>query len=114
IKRFSKNKFVFEKNPTIVTFPVQSLDMSPYVEGAKEGEPILYDLVANIIHESTAKKGTTGGAKGEAGEEGHLYKVQIRDKARNEWVQVQDLFVEEIRSEILFLGETYIQVNTSL
>ncbi|KAK6334085.1 hypothetical protein TWF696_002587 [Orbilia brochopaga] len=108
IKRFSKNKFVFEKNPTIVTFPSTSLDMSPYVEGATE--PIWYDLTANIVHESVARKGTTSGAKGEAGEQGHAYKVQLKDKARDEWVQVQDLFVEEIRKEILFLGESYIQV----
>lgn len=114
IKRFSKNKFVFEKNPTIVTFPVRSLDMSPYAEPVvgemSSGGPIWYDLVANVVHESVTKKGTTGGAKGEAGEEGHVYKVQMRDKARDEWFQVQDLFVEEIRKEILFLGESYIQV----
>ncbi|KAF3937598.1 hypothetical protein ABW19_dt0201956 [Dactylella cylindrospora] len=108
IKRFSRNKFVFEKNPTIVTFPSTSLDMSPYVEGATG--PIWYDLTANIVHESIPKKGTTSGAKGEAGEEGHAYKVQLKDKARDEWVQAQDLFVEEIRKEILFLGESYIQV----
>ncbi|KAF3920579.1 hypothetical protein ABW21_db0200846 [Orbilia brochopaga] len=107
IKRFSKNKFVFEKNPTIVTFPSTSLDMSPYVEGATE--PIWYDLTANIVHESVARPGTTN-TKTEAGEQGHAYKVQLKDKGRDEWVQVQDLFVEEIRKEILFLGESYIQV----
>ncbi|EWC46270.1 hypothetical protein DRE_04441 [Drechslerella stenobrocha 248] len=108
IKRFSRNKFVFEKNPTIVTFPSTSLDMSPYVEGATG--PVWYDLVANVVHESIARKGTTGGAKGEAGEEGHAYKVQLKDKARDGWVQAQDLFVEEVRKEILFLGESYVQV----
>ena len=51
IKRFSKNKFVSERNPTIVTFPSpRSLDMSPYVEPNPEiwppGEPIIYDLVS--------------------------------------------------------------------
>ncbi|EGX50386.1 hypothetical protein AOL_s00076g150 [Orbilia oligospora ATCC 24927] len=108
IKRFSKNKFVFEKNPTIVTFPSTSLDMSPYAEGATG--PIWYDLTANIVHESVARKGGPSGVKSEAGEEGHAYKVQLKDKARDEWVQVQDLIVEEIRKEILFLGESYIQV----
>ena len=54
IKRFSKNRFVSERNPTIVTFPSpHGLDMSPYVEPnpniCSPGEPILYDLVANII-----------------------------------------------------------------
>ncbi|EGE06061.1 snRNP assembly factor [Trichophyton equinum CBS 127.97] len=54
IKRFSKNKFVAERNPTIVTFPSpHGLDMSPYVEPDPSvwppGEPITYDLVANVI-----------------------------------------------------------------
>ncbi|DAA75266.1 TPA_exp: Uncharacterized protein A8136_2017 [Trichophyton benhamiae CBS 112371] len=54
IKRFSKNKFVAERNPTIVTFPSpHGLDMSPYVEPdpsvCPPGEPIIYDLVANVI-----------------------------------------------------------------
>ncbi|KAH8693610.1 putative snRNP assembly factor [Talaromyces proteolyticus] len=59
IKRFSKNKFVSERNPTIVTFPSpRSLDMSPYVEPNPNiwppGEPIIYDLVANIILDADA------------------------------------------------------------
>lgn len=54
VKRFSKNKFVSERNPTIVTFPSPgSLDMSPYVEpdpsAYPPSEPIWYDLVANVI-----------------------------------------------------------------
>lgn len=58
IKRFSKNKFVAERNPTIVTFPSpKGLDMSPYVEPNPTiwppGEPILYDLVANVILDAT-------------------------------------------------------------
>lgn len=31
IKRFTKNNFFVEKNPTIVTFPIQGLDLSPYL-----------------------------------------------------------------------------------
>ncbi|KAL1965653.1 hypothetical protein VTN77DRAFT_5330 [Rasamsonia byssochlamydoides] len=59
IKRFSRNKFVAERNPTIVTFPSpRALDMSPYVEPNPEiwppGEPIIYDLVANIILDAAA------------------------------------------------------------
>jgi U4/U6.U5 tri-snRNP-associated protein 2 len=59
IKRFSKNKFVAERNPTIVTFPSpRSLDMSSYVEPNPEiyppGEPIIYDLVSNIILDADA------------------------------------------------------------
>lgn len=58
IKRFSKNRFVSERNPTIVTFPSpRSLDMSPYVEPNPSvhapGEPIFYDMVANVILDPT-------------------------------------------------------------
>lgn len=65
IKRFSKNKFVSERNPTIVTFPSpRSLDMSPYVEPNPElwppGEPIIYDLVSNIILDANAPTPGTG------------------------------------------------------
>ncbi|KAL1987672.1 hypothetical protein VTN96DRAFT_2913 [Rasamsonia emersonii] len=65
IKRFSRNKFVAERNPTIVTFPSpRALDMSPYVEPNPEywppGEPIIYDLVANIILDASAPTPGTG------------------------------------------------------
>lgn len=103
IKRFSKNRFVSERNPTIVTFPSpRSLDMSPYVEPNPEiwppGEPILYDLVANIIldpmitapggTEDAAEKGVNaasgGGASSSgagAGTEKVSWLVQLHDKA---------------------------------
>lgn len=72
VKRFSKNRFVSERNPTIVTFPsTRSLDMSPYVEPNPAiwppGEPILYDLVANVILDPTV---TAPGAREEAAEKG--------------------------------------------
>ncbi|KAL2833437.1 cysteine proteinase [Aspergillus cavernicola] len=101
IKRFSKNRFVSERNPTIVTFPSpRSLDMSPYVEPNPNiwppGEPILYDLVANIILDPTitapggtedaAEKGVNAasGASSSgagAGSEKVSWLVQLQDKA---------------------------------
>ena len=110
VKRFSKNKFVEERNPTIVTFDVRNLDMSPYVEPNPAihlpGEPIWYDLVANIVHE--AVRGREDSVEGEA--EKHAWKVQMRDRGRDEWVQIQDLFVEKMQKELLYLGESYLQV----
>lgn len=72
VKRFSKNRFVSERNPTIVTFPSpRSLDMSPYVEPNPalwpHGEPIFYDLVANVILDPTV---TAPGGRDEAAEKG--------------------------------------------
>ena len=44
-----------------------------------------------------------------------MWKVQLRaGSGENEkWFQIQDLIVEEIRKEMIFLGETVIQVPIS-
>ncbi|KAL4890906.1 snRNP assembly factor [Aspergillus ambiguus] len=102
VKRFSKNRFVSERNPTIVTFPsTHSLDMSHYVEPNPDiwppSEPILYDLVANIIldpmvtapgatEDAAADKGVNaaGGSSSSgagAGSEKVAWHVQLHDKA---------------------------------
>ncbi|KAI0422105.1 hypothetical protein F5X98DRAFT_326863 [Xylaria grammica] len=111
IKRFSKNKFVSERNPTIVTFDARvGLDVSPYVEPSPTdhppGEPIWYDLVANVTHEAVRAKEDVA----DTGEERKTWKVQLKDKGRDEWVVCQDLFVEEIQKELLYLGESYLQI----
>ncbi|KAL2040068.1 hypothetical protein N7G274_006971 [Stereocaulon virgatum] len=110
IKRFSKNKFVTEHNPTIVTFPTRSLDMSPYVEPNPSmhspGEPIWYDLVANVTHEAVRTRDDS--VEGEA--ERKVWRVQIRDRARDEWLEIQDLYVQGIVAETLFTKESYLMV----
>lgn len=68
----------------------------------------VYDLIANVIHESVA--GTT------RDKENTVWKVQLRASGSSEnekWFQIQDLIVEEIRKEMIFLGETVIQVLIS-
>ncbi|KAG7149695.1 mRNA-splicing protein ubp10 like [Verticillium longisporum] len=112
VKRFSQNKFVSERNPTIVTFDARNLDMAPYVEPNPAehppGEPIWYDLVANVVHEAVrARREDVADA---VSEERKTWKVQLKDKGRDEWVVCQDLFVDKVQSELLYLGETYLQV----
>ncbi|KAM0335687.1 hypothetical protein ACHAQA_000737 [Verticillium albo-atrum] len=112
VKRFSQNKFVSERNPTIVTFDPRNLDVAPYVEPNPAehppGEPIWYDLVANVVHEAVrARREDVSDA---VGEERKAWKVQLKDKGRDEWVVCQDLFVDKVQSELLYLGETYLQV----
>ncbi|KAF3770813.1 hypothetical protein M406DRAFT_77581 [Cryphonectria parasitica EP155] len=110
IKRFSQNKFVSERNPTIVTFNARDLDVSPYVEPDPavhpSGEPIWYDLVANVVHEAVRLREDVA----DTGEERKTWKVQLLDKARGEWVVCQDLFVDKIQRELLCMGESYLQV----
>jgi U4/U6.U5 tri-snRNP-associated protein 2 len=110
VKRFSQNKFVSERNPTIVTFDARNLDMSPYVEpNPKEwppGEPIWYDLVANVIHEAVRTREDVV----DSGEERKTWKVQLKNKATGEWVVCQDLYVDKVQSELLYLGEAYLQI----
>ncbi|MCJ1451265.1 hypothetical protein MMC28_001601 [Mycoblastus sanguinarius] len=110
IKRFSKNKFVIEHNPTIVTFPTRSLDMSPYVEPNPKlhppGEPIWYDLVANVTHEAVRTRDDS--VEGEA--ERKVWRAQVRDRAREEWLEIQDLFVERVVTETLFTKESVLMV----
>lgn len=144
IKRFSANKFVSERNPTIVTFPSpRGLDMSPYVEPNPSihpvGDPIYYELVANIILDTTDVKGSSEDsnaadaarkAVGGEGEMGVSWKVQVRDKAAAwveahggegdgdgnssrslpEWLEIQDLVVKRAEAETLFTREGYLMV----
>lgn len=128
-KRFTKNMFVEEKNPTIVNFPLRGLDfreckvircahipatdgvfyVSVDLDAPSSQSSTVYDLIANITHESAA--GTT------RDKESTVWKVLLRAGAgggeNEKWFQIQDLIVEEIRKEMIVLGETILQVRVS-
>jgi U4/U6.U5 tri-snRNP-associated protein 2 len=133
IKRFSVNKFVSERNPTIVTFPSpRGLDMSPFVEPNPAlhppGEPIYYEMAANVILDASLGSGRGGedsnaadAANKAVGGEGErvAWKVQVRDKAAAadptaaglpEWLEIQDLWVQRAEAETLFTREGYLMV----
>ncbi|KAF8310573.1 cysteine proteinase [Clavulina sp. PMI_390] len=110
-KRFTKNHFVEEKNPTIVNFPVRGADFRDVLENTPPGTSTIYDLVANVTHESTA-----GTARDK---ENTAWKVHLRAPPLNtegneaseaRWLMMQDLIVEETAKELIFLGETVLQV----
>ncbi|KAK8058341.1 ubiquitin thiolesterase [Apiospora phragmitis] len=96
IKRFSTNKFESGRVPYVEPNPAEH----------PPGEPIWYDLVANVVHEATRAKEDVA----DTAEEKKTWKVQLRDKGRDQWVTCQDLFVEDTQRELLYLGETYLQV----
>jgi len=95
IKRFTKNTWFVEKNPTIVTSPLKSLDLKEYVKPGYKGST-KYDLVANICHEGEYGKG--------------FYKAQALNKATDQWYEIQDLVVKPILPQMIMLSESYIQV----
>ncbi|KAJ7597361.1 spindle pole body protein [Mycena floridula] len=105
-KRFTKNSFVEEKNPTIVNFPLRGLDFRDYVDAPESHSSTLYDLIANVTHESVA--GTT------RDKENTVWKVHLRAAGGGgdgeKWFLIQDLIVEETRKEMIFLGETVLQI----
>jgi len=105
-KRFTKNAFVEEKNPTIVNFPLRGLDFGEYVDAPYANTPTLYDLIANVTHESVA--GTT------RDKENTIWKALLRAAGgggeSEKWFMIQDLIVEETRKEMIFLGETILQI----
>lgn len=98
-RRFTKNNFFVEKNPTLVTFPVKNLELRDVMAGLPEG-PSKYDLVANVVHEGRAGQQTAQAA----------YKVHIQRKVENQWYEVQDLVVTDILPQMVALSETYFQV----
>jgi U4/U6.U5 tri-snRNP-associated protein 2 len=87
-----------------------SIQFSSDLDAPPSHPPTLYDLIANVTHESVA--GTT------RDKEHTVWKVHLRavgGGGENEkWFQIQDLIVEEIRKEMIFLGESILQVGRRL
>lgn len=103
IKRFTHTDFATEKNPTIVNFPLRSLDMAPFLAAGVDVEPqgTIYDLLVNVSHESVFNS---------VGDESHIYRTQIRDKACDKWIQMEGLFVQEIKKDVISIGESVLQI----
>lgn len=95
VKRFVKNQFFTEKNPTIVNFPVKGLDLGACMR-VPVGVPAVYDLTANVVHEGDVADGA--------------YKVQVLRRSEGLWYEVQDLQVTEVLPQVVALSEAYLQV----
>ncbi|XP_015191822.1 PREDICTED: U4/U6.U5 tri-snRNP-associated protein 2 [Polistes dominula] len=98
IKRFTRNTFFVEKNPTIVNFPVKNVDFGDILTPeVKSRHPYTtYDLVANIVHDGEPGQGT--------------YRVHILHRATGQWYELQDLHVTQILPQMITLTEAYIQI----
>ena len=98
-KRFENNSFFMEKNPTIVNFQLENLVLEEHglsnLKNKKENKKEkIYSLISNIIHD---------GKPGDAN-----FRVQIKNKERNEWFEIQDIHVQKILAESVAVCESYI------
>merc|ERR1712032_697150 len=137
LARFKNNRFNYEKNPTIVSFPVTNLDLSQYLYESKHShhteEDIRamdinqltdecltiiskkvpkhlehkYNLVANITHNIPAEVGREG--KINPLEEGS-YRCHVQHKASGKWYELQDLHVQEIMPQLIGVSESYLLI----
>ncbi|XP_044509686.1 U4/U6.U5 tri-snRNP-associated protein 2-like [Mangifera indica] len=100
VRRFTKNNFFVEKNPTLVNFPVKNLELKDYIPlpTPKENEKLRskYDLIANIVHDGKPEEG--------------FYRVFVQRKSEELWYEVQDLHVSETLPQMVALSEAYMQI----
>ncbi|GMS79808.1 hypothetical protein PENTCL1PPCAC_1983, partial [Pristionchus entomophagus] len=98
-KRFHKNQWFVEKNPTIVNFPISNVDLYECVAEDKKAslKYTTYDLLANIIHDGPPE---TGGR----------YRTQILHAGTWKWFEMEDLHVKDILPQMITLAESYIQI----
>lgn len=99
-KRFVRNNFFVEKNPTIVTFPVSNLDLKDCIPVPKQadGRPVRskYDLIANVCHDGKPGAGS--------------YRAHVYDKGDRNWFETQDLNVREVLPQQVSLSEALIMI----
>lgn len=100
MRRFTKNNFFVEKNPTLVNFPVKNLELKDYIPlpTPKQNEKLKskYDLIANIVHDGKPGEG--------------YYRAFVQCKSEELWYEMQDLHVTETLPQMVALSEAYMQI----
>ncbi|XP_043688986.1 U4/U6.U5 tri-snRNP-associated protein 2-like [Telopea speciosissima] len=100
MRRFTKNNFFIEKNPTLVNFPVKNLELKDYIPlpTPKENEKLRskFDLIANFVHDGKPGEGS--------------YRVFVQRKSEELWYEMQDLHVAETLPQMVALSEAYMQI----
>ncbi|KAK1443627.1 ubiquitin carboxyl-terminal hydrolase like protein [Babesia gibsoni] len=99
IKRFTRNNFFLEKNPTIISFPMKNLDLADYLDerAAKDDNgSTRYDLVCNVCHQGSPTAGS--------------YKIYTHHLPSGDWYELDDLLVTSVLPQFVAQSESYIQV----
>lgn len=94
LKRFENQRSFSDKIDATVKFPIEGLDMSPYLSYKKEGENDVYDLIAVDNH--------YGGLGG-----GH-YTAYCRNFIDGKWYYFDDSRVNEVSPENSIAGSAYL------
>ncbi|KAN0031805.1 hypothetical protein ACTFIV_005672 [Dictyostelium citrinum] len=91
VKRFSKNNFFVEKEPTIVNFPIKNLDLNDYLPpGSPKSK---FNLLATIKHEGDPNSGN--------------YSVYINHKGNDKWFEMHDLSIKETMPQLIAVSECF-------
>lgn len=94
IKRFNHTAFNAEKNCTMMNFPLRDLNVPLIKDGVVNYQK--YSLVASICHAGDHKDGK--------------YFVYVCSMGGKAWYMIEDLLVEEVDAQAVFLSEAYIQI----
>jgi hypothetical protein len=65
------------------------------LQASQKRERYVYDLIANVCYDPKQS----------------VYKVHVKNRATDQWYEIQDLYVQEIHPQTIFLSEVYIQVS---
>ncbi|KYQ92771.1 SAP DNA-binding domain-containing protein [Tieghemostelium lacteum] len=101
IKRFSENNFHWQKEPTIVNFPLKNLDLSEYLNIEQKET---YNLHSLIKHESNSL------VRYEGEPDDSKYSIYINHKATDKWFEFQDLVVKKTMTQLINVSECYLLV----
>ncbi|XP_055895796.1 ubiquitin carboxyl-terminal hydrolase 20-like isoform X1 [Biomphalaria glabrata] len=93
LKRF-RHEFYSSKIGTYISFPLEGLDMEPYLHRGCKDEVTMYDLVAIICHH-----GTAGG--------GH-YTAYCLNHLNDQWYEFDDQYVTEVDVDQVQNCEAYV------
>ncbi|GAV76094.1 UCH domain-containing protein/zf-UBP domain-containing protein [Cephalotus follicularis] len=98
MRRFTKNNFFTEKNPTLVTFHIKGISWERYIPFStpEEISQPQYNLVANIVHDGKPMDG--------------CYRVFVQRKSDEKWYEMQDLHVTETLPPMVALAEAYMHI----
>jgi len=113
LKRFSKNNFTAEKNPTIVNFPVKNLQLNDHFAFESPFPSLIdtkFNLVSNVCHDLPAGLGKE--AQQDPLQYG-TYRVHLRHPASDQWYEIQDLHVAETIPQLISLSESLFSIYAS-